>query len=141
MKRSAPGSHFPSLHGQMGIVRAHNAPSIWLFFPGIPEEWDGFVCVSGWGFQQGHCSQSLPSILAGRICPDMKNPRRFCWKQEVQSGFLGYQPHSLGMDVTSRDVLGGASCGICVRLVVPKLFDPLFVWIFLLSQEFLGDLG
>lgn len=47
------------------------------------------------------------------------------------------------LDVTNRDVLGRASRGIRVELVVPELFDALrlFVWIFLLSQEFLGDSG
>lgn len=49
------------------------------------------------------------------------------------------------MDVTNRDVSGRASPGIPLELVVPKLFDPLrlfvFVWIFLPSREFLGDLG
>lgn len=109
------------------------------------------LCVCSYSrqeFQLGHCSQALSSIPAGRICPDIKKSWEILLEAGVAVWIFGISapfPRDGGcwMDVTDRDVLGRASRGIRVELVVPKLFDPLllFVWIFLLSQEFLGDLG
>lgn len=136
MKRSAPGSHFPSFHGQMGIVSAHNAPSIWLFFPGIPEEWDGSVCVQL--FQAGIPAGSLlpvPSLHpSGEDLPGYEKSWEILLEAGVAVWIFGISapfPRDGGhwMDVTDRDVLGRASRGIRVELVVPKLFDPLRLFV------------